>query len=234
MNGANVQDRNVGNRGDVHKHLALVALAGALRARAAGPVRHVETHAFRLHAPLPDPEAWVARAGPLPEAPVTARFRALQAPWLARGRYRCSAGLAADVLGPDAVLALAEAHRETRAALAAALAGEGRVPEQLVDDALALVPLPPPLPLLVHVDPFDHPGRYWPLVERLLAGARRPDQDAAVLVFAYDKLAPVDFPPAPGGLVPLGRRDDRPYALAAWATPALAALDPLAGLGWGG
>lgn len=228
----NVQDRNVGNRGDVHKHLALVALAGALRRRATGPVRHVETHAFRLHAPLPDPPGQEGRAGPLPDAPVAARYLALQAPWRALGRYRCSVGLAVDVLGPSVRLALAEAHAPTRAALADALADEGLRPERLVEDARALPAALPPLPLLLHVDPFDHPGGYWPLVERLLAAWRSADQPAAVLVFAYDRAAPVHLPPAPGGLVPLGRRDDRPYALAAWATADIAADRPLAGLGW--
>ncbi|MFN7143612.1 MAG: hypothetical protein ACK4YP_07555, partial [Myxococcota bacterium] len=57
----NVQDRNVGNVGDIVKHAALVALAGLLRRRNAGLVRHVETHTFRLVAPLPEPALWRGR-----------------------------------------------------------------------------------------------------------------------------------------------------------------------------
>jgi 23S rRNA A2030 N6-methylase RlmJ len=215
----NIQDRNVGNRGDVVKHAALVAIANAMRARTPGPIRHVETHTFRLVAPLVDAAGWAARAAGLDT------YAAYEAPWVARGLYRCSAGLAADVLGPPCRLLLAEAHPPTRAALGEALVDEGLSVDALVDDAHALLTLPPgePAPLLLHVDPFDHPSGYWPVVEHLLARWRRPDQDAAVLAFAYDKRAPIHWPDPPGGLAPLGRLDAAPYGLAAWATPALAA-----------
>jgi 23S rRNA A2030 N6-methylase RlmJ len=216
----NVQDGNVGNRGDVLKHVALVELAALLRARNPGGVRHVETHTFRLDAPLS--RAWSGEG----------RYGALEAPWVARGRYRCSAGLVADVLGPVGRLALAEAHPETRAALAAAVAAEGLVVDALVDEAFALGEIAlPPMPLLVHVDPFDHARRYWPLVERLLATWRRPEEDAVVLAFAYDKTDAIAWPEAPAGLVAIGRRDDRPYGVAAWASPGIAEA-ARAAVGW--
>lgn len=226
----NVQDRNVGNRGDVAKHVALVALAGVLRARTDGAVRHVETHAFRLYAPLPHPAAWAAAVEAHADTAARARYRALQAGWVAGARYRCSAGLAADVFsacdaGREGVrLALAEAHAPTREALARAVVAEDIPVDALVSDALALatLPPPPPLPLLVHVDPFDHPERYWPTVAHLLARWRRPDQDAVVLAFAYDKTGPIRWPAAPAGTVALGRHDDAPYGLAAWASPGVA------------
>lgn len=232
----NVQDRNVGNRGDVHKHAALVALVELLAARSAGPVRHVETHCFRLDAPLPDPARVAGFDAELP--PAAAAWRRLEAPWLARGRYRCSAGLALDVLGPRARLALAEAHGPTRAALAAALSAEEAPLDTLVDDAGALpaAPLadPRPLPLSIHVDPFDHPVHHWPTVERLLAAWRRPDQDAVVLAFAYDRAGPIRWPGPPRGLVALGEWAMAPYGLAAWGTPTLAeeARGRLGALGW--
>lgn len=231
----NVQDRNVGNRGDVVKHVALVALADLLRARNPGLVRHVETHTFRLHAPLPDAAAWRAHVAALDPA-ATARYLALQARHVAEGRYRCSAGLVADALGAPVSLLLAEAHAPTREALAAALAEEGLPVEALVDDALVLAAVPPgpPAPLLVHVDPFDAPHRYWPTVERLLGTWRRPDQDAVVLAFGYDKHAPVAWPEPPADLVAVGTLDARPYGLAAWASRGIASRveAELARSGW--
>jgi hypothetical protein len=216
----NTQDRNVGNVGDIVKHAALVALAEALRRRNAGVVRHVETHTFRLSALLPDPEGWRARV----TTPALAAYAAREAPWVGRRLYRCSAGLVADTLGAPLRLLLAEAHAPTRDALAAALADEALPLDALVDDAHALLTLPPgdAAPLLVHVDPFDHPGGYWPIVARLLADWRHAGHDAAVLAFAYDKAGPVVWPAPPPGLVALGRRDAAPYGIAAWATPGLA------------
>lgn len=234
--GPNVQDRNVGNRGDVHKHAALVALVELLAGRTVGPVRHVETHCFRLDAPLPDPARVGGFAAELP--PAADPWRRVEAPWLLRGRYRCSAGLALDVLGSRARLALAEAHGPTRAALAAALAAEGAPLDTLVDDAAALPGAtlgdPRALPLSIHVDPFDHPVHHWGTVERLLRAWRRPDQGAVVLAFAYDRAGPITWPGPPGGLVALGEWAIAPYGLAAWATPGLAgeARGRLGALGW--
>lgn len=235
----NVQDRNVGNVGDIVKHAALVALAGLLRRRNAGLVRHVETHTFRLVAPIPEPALWRGRVAAHVPAGADA-YVALEEPWVGRGLYRCSAGLVADTLGAPVRLLLAEAHPPTRDALRAALANEGLPVDALVHDALALhLPAPPdPAPLLVHVDPFDHPRGYWRVVEHLLGTWRRPDQDAVVLAFAYDKAGPVDWPAPPatpaGALEPLGRKDAVPYGLAAWATPGIAedAAAIVRALGW--
>jgi hypothetical protein len=219
----NIQDRNVGNLGDIVKHAALVELAALLRARNPGLVRHVETHCFRLVAPLPDPQGWAANAERGSE-----RYRRAELDWVARGRYRCSAGLAADTLGPPVELLLAEAHAETRAALSAALAEE-RLRATVVDDAHHLPTPSAAVPTLVHVDPFDHPAGYWPVVERVITSG-----DTVVLAFAYDKVGPISWPVAPGGLQPLGRLDAGRYGLAAWASSEIAgpARNVLAGLGW--
>jgi len=230
----NVQDANVGNRGDIVKHAALVTLAALLRARTPGPVRHIETHTFRLTAPLPDPELWRSRVAELGLSDHA--YAAIEAPWAAQGRYRCSAGLVADTLGAPVSLLLAEAHASTRALLQAALAEEGLPVDALVDDAHALAALPPgaPAPLLVHVDPFDHPVGYWPVVAALLSDWRLPTHDAIVLAFAYDKRGPVAWPAPPPGLAALGRLDLAPYGVAAWASPGIEgdARAALAALGW--
>lgn len=237
MTDPNVQDRNVGNRGDVVKHAALVALATCLRARNPGLVRHAETHTFRLYAPLPDPARWLAEVAALPPCPALDAYTAAQAPWVARGLYRCSAGLAADTLGAPVRLLLAEAHGPTRAALAAALAEEALPVEALVPDASALAALASPdlpAPLLVHVDPFDHPLAHWDTVTRLLTAWRAPHHDAVVLAFAYDKTGPLRWPRPPADLAPVGHLDAAPYGLAAWTSPGFAAdaRAALTRLGW--
>lgn len=228
----NIQDRNVGNVGDIVKHAALVALAERLRARNAGLLRHVETHTFRLVAPLADPALWRVRAAD----PALSAYVAREEAWVRSGQYRCSAGLCADALGAPVRLVLAEAHAPTRAALADRLAAEGLAVDALVDDAHALATVPPgePAPLLVHVDPFDHPRGYWPIVNRLLSGWRLPAHDALVLAFAYDKAGPIAWPDPPAGTVALGRLDAAPYGLAAWASPGIAgdAAEALGKLGW--
>lgn len=202
----NIQEGNVGNRGDLRKHEALATILDALVGQES--VLHVETHCFRLDAPIVRPIG-----------PHDARLAALQAPWAARGRYRCSAGLAADILGDRGRFLLAEAHAPTRAALAEALAAEGRLVEALVEDALALASVPPrpAAAVCIHVDPFDHPARYWPVVEHLLATWRAPDAPAAVLAFAYDKAGPIVWPDPPGGLPLRGTLADAPYGLAVWS-----------------
>jgi hypothetical protein len=206
----NIQDGNVGNRGDLRKHEALAAILDTLAAASSGPVLVVETHCFRLDAALPRPTA-----------PMNARLTALQAPWAARGRYRCSAGLACDILGDRARLLLAEADGPTRAALSDALVSEGRHVVALVDDAAALVDFGrsvAPAAVFIHVDPFDHPRYHWPVVEALLDRWRSADTPCAVLAFAYDKAGPIVWPGAPAGLPLCGSLADPPYGLAVWST----------------
>ena len=224
----NRQLKNVGNRGDLHKHLALIALAEILRPYPGAC--HIETHSFLLHAPLPDPAAFEAALQALPQGPVLARYLALQAPYLALGAYRCSGGLARDVLGPGTRLYLSEAHAQTRAQLLSQIHAEGAIAEVL-EDAAQLADLSlEPAPMLLHVDPFEHPRSIWPVVEALV----KQGGPVLVLCFAWDKTGPILWPPAPAGLVLLGERPDPPYGLAAWASPELqgAAQGALGMLGW--
>ena len=129
-----------------------------------------------------------------------------------------------------------EADEATREALATAVREEGLPVEALVSDALLLAQdlSGPPGGLFIHVDPFDHPGRYWPVVKALLTGLRRADQPAVVLAFGYDRHQALVWPDPPADLIALGRLDARPYGLAAWGSVGLAnrATAALAALGW--
>lgn len=219
----NRQLKNVGNRGDQHKHLALIALAELLKAHPGAC--HIETHSFLLHAPLPESAPMTALTGKIP-----AIYQALQAPYLQNGRYRCSAGLARDVLGPQTRLILAEAHADTRHQLVQQIQAES-ANAHVVEEAAALGQLPlPPGPRLIHVDPFEHPLTVWPVVEKLVQSAH----PCIVLCFAWDKTAAIHWPNAPTGLHWIGERPDPPYGLAAWASAELlgAAQTALAPLGW--
>lgn len=223
--GPNIQDNNVGNRGDVVKHATLVALARLLRARNPGTIRHIETHCFRLTAPFAHKEGhdWHADVARLGSA--AAPYARLEAPYMQGGAYRCSAGLVADTLGADCRLLLAEAHAPTRARLSAAIEAEGLGLDALVPEARLLPEAlagRSPLPTLIHVDPFDHPRWYWETVEALVSHAGpEAGQDVLVLAFAYDKHAPIVFPAPPSGLRWVGHRPDAPYSLGLWASPSL-------------
>ena len=87
----NSQDRNVGNRGDILKHAALVALAELMATRT--NLRYLETHAYRLVAPC-DAERWSLELHSLRRDHAFERYAALEKTWVERGLYRCSVGLA--------------------------------------------------------------------------------------------------------------------------------------------
>ncbi|MFV1960101.1 MAG: hypothetical protein ACC662_11895, partial [Planctomycetota bacterium] len=168
----NPQYGNAGNVGDILKHAGLCALADAVRdaVERPTPVHYVETHAFLLHALLPNPAAWRGEV----EArrarwPAYGTYVQIERPWVERGRYRCSSGL---VLGrvPAVRLHLAEKDPETRALLREQLTAEGVEPVQLVEDGRHhpdRVGQTTPGALLGLVDPFEAPDPFWPAVEGL-------------------------------------------------------------------
>jgi hypothetical protein len=114
----NTQDSNVGNRGDILKHAALVALGESMSPHA--HLRYLETHAYRLVAAC-DSERWRRELLSLGRHRASKRYVDLEKTWIEGGRYRCSVGLILDLL-PGARLILAEQHGPTRLQLLAQLA----------------------------------------------------------------------------------------------------------------
>jgi hypothetical protein len=79
----NKQDHNVGNRGDILKHAALVALAELMALRS--DLYYLETHAYRLVAPC-NVKRWHRKVEPLRGERAYARYVALEKRWIDDGR----------------------------------------------------------------------------------------------------------------------------------------------------
>ena len=227
----NTQDCNVGNRGDILKHAALIALGELMSPRA--HLRYLETHAYRLVAPC-DAERWRRELLSLGRHRAYERYVDLEKTWVEGGRYRCSVGLILDLL-PGARLILAEQHGPTRQQLLAQLAEEG-ADHLVLDDAAAFGRLAGGRagPSLALVDPFESVHEFWLSFCRgfgVLCGGH----DALILAFQYNS-GTVNWPDAPPGLALTMTVDDGRYHLASYATQAMreATRTALGALGWQG
>ncbi len=109
------------------KHAGLVQLCLELNQLVAdNNTIYVETHAFLLATKIPDTAAWREAAnGFANENSGYAAYLLAEADAIAKGTYRCSAGLALDTIKPFAAF-LAEVDERTRRELEAQLKEEGR------------------------------------------------------------------------------------------------------------
>jgi 23S rRNA A2030 N6-methylase RlmJ len=233
----NVQTANVGNRGDMLKHAALMHLAQLLARREPRvPVNYLDTHAFLLHAPLANRE-WRQHVQGLAAArPAYGRYQALQQAGLADGDYLCSAGVVAVML-PEALLFLSECDPTTRALLRRQVDARGRVAVILNDAADWRVWRGPrPVgPLLALIDPFALTAADWSAAMAAVDGFAGRGEGGLLLVFDYGRRPVVTWPPPPPGWNgPVARLHAAPYLLCAYATPDLAgaAVETLVALGW--
>lgn len=233
----NVQHGNVGNLGDILKHAALADLGYALRDRVGSDVCYVETHSFLLSAPIADGHEWARISGEWAGShPGYDRYIDLERNAVARGEYRCSGGLAQDVIAPAAAC-LAEADPQTRERLASQVRQEGLSGVTIVEDASDL---PGALRdarrrgFLMLVDPFEDPTEYWPTVGSIVAEVRHAELVGAILVFAYRDTA-LAWPPPPDGFQgPVATIEQLPFQLAVYATANFekASQQVLDSLGW--
>jgi hypothetical protein len=233
----NEQYGNVGDIGDILKHGALVELAGVMSGPGSRPVAYVETHAFTLRAPVANRERWQQEvAAELQAWPGYQRYFDREAPEVEEGNYRCSCGLALDVL-PGAMLYLAEADPPTRAHLGEQLTAESITPVCLLTDAKSFAQFASSRergPLLILVDPFDSPHAYWSAVGHLTSTLCGPQEAGMIEVFAADD-QPIDWPePPPGFFGPVATIDRAPFHLAVYTTSGSAdqARSILSRLGW--
>lgn len=233
----NIQYGNVGNLGDILKHAALTQLGSALRDRVGSDVSYVETHAFRLSAPIADPGEWKLESGRLAKSyDGYAPYIRLEQDPVARGEYRCSAGLAQDVMAPAATW-LAESDIRTRERLALQVQQEGLSGVTVVEAADHLpnaVRGKQRRGFLMLVDPFEDPTEYWPTVNGIVREVHHKDLAGAIVVFAYRRSA-LAWPPPPDGFVgPVATAGQLPFQLAVYATGSFEAdsLQVLESLGW--
>jgi 23S rRNA A2030 N6-methylase RlmJ len=217
----NLQQNNVGNLGDILKHAALGALARLFSNAGAVAVNYLDTHAYLLRARLANPD-WHAQTRRLRAEDAAYRsYVDLEAPWVARGDYLCSAGIIHS-LAPHAHLYLSESDPATRAILANQIADHGIEGVTILDGAALWCTAPPSAPrgsLLALVDPFRLTETDW---EAALCGLERLHHrraDGLLEVFAFDSLVTeLDWPPPPEGwLGPVARLDRAPYHLAVYA-----------------
>ena len=236
----NQQSRSVGNRGDILKHAALVELASLLAGRDA-PVAWVDTHTFLLHAPAADRETWSRETdGLVARHPAYARYAGLQRAFFERtSHYRCSSGLAVDVLAERRRCAvLGEANALTRSELLEQVANE-QLEHVWVVGAASSVDRPPRVSaggaVLVHVDPFALSDADWSSFAPGLDAIAERSAEAIFVVYRYSRSARAAWPPAPRGTVgPVAEIRGGPHEVAAYASPAIAdaARAVCLALGW--
>ena len=115
--GANPQDRNAANLGDIVKHAALVKLAWLLSEAAPGGINWLDTHAYKLAAPRSPEQTvqWRAEVEGLRRShPAYARYEASSRRSRATG-FTCARRASSFKVGGAKVRAfLSEANAETR------------------------------------------------------------------------------------------------------------------------
>ncbi|MFO0555334.1 MAG: hypothetical protein U0271_43560 [Polyangiaceae bacterium] len=220
----NRQSGHVGNLGDIIKHAALVELAFLLKGRGA-PVSFVDTHTFRLRAPLAKPPRFAREL----EAHVRS-YRAAEryaemerASLLRTGNYRCSSGLVLDVLGEDRACAvLGEANGLTRAELREQLADEGHARVHVVEDASFVDRggwVPAGGAVLVHVDPFALTPAEWDPIAPVLDAIAARASSAVFVLYRYTRVARIPWPTPPSGTRFVAENRGAPHEVAMFASP---------------
>ena len=226
----NKQFANVGNLGDILKHAALVSLIELLHSRGKR-LLSVDTHAFLLEAPCPDPSRWLldAERERCSHAAFEGYIKHQNGVGADPSLYRCSSGLVVDVsraAGRVPTLILAELDSLTRARLKDQLNDERVEPRVLLDDArkLSAIAIPDTDVMFALVDPFKLDQALWQSIAKSLSRFRRSVKAAVVEVFIFDNSkARVEWPGAPAGFTgPVATIDRRPYHLAIYATSGIA------------
>lgn len=234
---ANLQYKNVGNLGDILKHAALTQLGSALRNRVGSDVSYVETHSFLLSAPIGNADEWKSISRRLAEShDGYTPYIDLEQDLVARGEYRCSAGLVQDVIAPSAIW-LAESDLQTREHLALQVE-QGGLSGVTVVEAASHLPTAvrgnQRRGFLMLVDPFEDPTEYWPIVNRIVQETPRMEPVGAIVVFAY-RQSSLAWPPPPEGFKgPVATIEQLPFQLAVYATDGFErdSVRVLGSLGW--
>lgn len=248
----NQQAENVGNLGDILKHGALVRLARVAAQRAIrGPVTYIESHAFLLNSPWNNPLKWKQNINTqLAKHPAYTDYVRMEKDRLDDDEpYRCSAGLALDIISERSYHAIfAETDDETRRKLKSQIRQDGFRADYILEDLEELADIEPPRgedededdpaggSTLMLVDPFELDDDTWQQVIDGLDDFIEEESEGMILVFDFDadndELDWRDPPPHFEG--PIATLDQKPYHLAGYATDAMTGrmLDELDNLGW--
>lgn len=228
MDTSQPQFRNLANKGDVPKHVALTAILKALATRA-GPLLYVESHAFQLEAQLPSGrvEEWEHLIAALPDSEAKRAYLDIETPLIKKGRYLCSTGLAARLLNsrPQTDFLLCEKAAESRLLI------KKELPAAVVlDDNAGLATSLSQRAgryetVVALVDPYSIASERAKLPGWLtgVCSAAKPDGLVAALAFDWGGKEWPDSPSWPLRLAPIYER--APVRLALYANePALKAL----------
>lgn len=209
VGGVNVQDGNVGNRGDVVKHRLIVdALSALARAFPEHDLVYVDTHAYSFEASLPQKNLqFVQSRGPCDE------YYLLENDYIKRGRYLCSVGLAQAMSRSfrRAFFVISELMPEYLERIRESFADEechcwfsSEFKVELLSAALAETRNPV---VFMLVDPFSY-AKDPQSVEIPISAAASIPVPAVVQVFNYGERLPAEVVPTDWTM---WRKNDHPY-----------------------
>lgn len=222
----NIQDDNVGNLGDILKHVALVELAHLIKDRnPLDKINYLDTNTYKIKAELSRSHSIYNDLFQL-KGCSHSRYVNIEKHYVHYYKYLCSAGLVSTII-PDARLHLAEFDPYTFSILVEQLNEMQLTPELLLKDMhdfpskIAEGKLYPTLAL---VDPFalnDNDWKdIWQIVCNSISKLHTADQDGIILVFKYEKADKVNWMQPPMNyseeIIVLNHN---PYHLAVYLTP---------------
>lgn len=227
----NPQLRNVGNLGDIIKHVALMNLTKLLIRRSRSRFAYIETHAFMLEAPCPNPAQWEQETqAELAKHPDYNDYFNAEKRVLDGWPYRCSAGLVIDELKKantlNPLIILAEKDETTREVLKSQLLKEQVSNCNVLTDAadIGIIKMPDDIrTMLILVDPFVLDAKTWNGIVAALIKIVKPEMDVVLELFTFDKEhSEVQWPSPPAGIVgPVSVMHRQPYHLAVYTSDTL-------------
>lgn len=239
----NIQIGNVGNVGDIIKHVALTQLI-----QTCSPTLYIDFHTFRLFAPCSDVNRWKREVEKLKGSDEKAfeKYIELEKQILENKPYRCSSGLAIDLLKKNAKFVFSEQDKSTREILREQVEQEkveyiimnhsSELKNLLVDKFFQKMKNEVVFSL---VDPFVLNETEW---NEICDGLNEFNKkygikEGVIEVFNYDKQGGDkvnwNFTP-PAGFTLVGSTYAERYALAVYATSGIAGkvIQELKKLGW--
>lgn len=234
----NIQTRNVGNRGDILKHAALVQLA-LVYADTTVPnsIVYLDTHAYLLQSRLANTNWQQETQTFLNKYPAYQEYYNIETPYVQSGNYLCSGGLINACL-PESYKILCENHQVTRRLLKQQL-NERDLHSVVVFNDVSEMGMnleKNDASLLILVDPFCLSKEIWQTSLAAIDVLSGPKSNGLLLVFTYDKYSNcITWPEAPKNwLGPIARITHAPYFLAVYTTDSMkfAVQKRLIKLGW--
>ena len=241
----NPQYGNVGNLGDILKHAALINLLKLLTRHNKSGFAYIETHAFLLNAPCPNPARWLQEVkNEIALHPSYKDYLDAELAIMDNKPYRCSAGLAIDTLKKMGInnpsIILAEKNPDTMATLEVQLRNDRQDSYTLLEDASHFnrLHLPDRIDtLFILVDPFELDNILWEGITDSIKTVVKSGLEVILEVFTYDKSrAAVTWPFLNDGVIgPVSVMRRQPYHLAIYSTRAIGAdvTRCCSLLGWG-